>query len=254
MRFLPGTISIAATVAALLATSSASAQVTAARPWSAEGAIADSDRQDESERRYDEHRVRLEPGRRYRLTANSEAFDPTLKLYAPGSTEPAAENDDSGESLNSRIIYVPENAGAYTLRVGSFAAEGRGAYTLRAELLPPLPPAMPIQLAPRTMTWTSVDGSLTADDPEVNGAHGDDYSLFLAEGDEVIIRADGAFDTVVSLFRAADRDGDPAASDDDGGGGLNSMLRYRADAAGEYVIRVTALGDGTGPYRLRIGQ
>jgi len=253
MRLFSGTISIAATVAALLATTSASAQVTAARPWAVEGAIEDNDRQAD-DRRYDEHRLRLEAGRRYRLTANSEAFDPTLKLYAPGSTEPAAENDDSGESLNSRILYVPENAGSYTLRVSSFAADGRGAYTLRAELLPPLPPATPIQLAPRTMTWTSVDGALTADDPEMSGTHGDDYSLFLAEGDEVIIRADAAFDTVVSLYQAADRDADPVASDDDGGGGLNSMLRYRADAAGEYVIRVTALGDGSGPYRLRIGQ
>jgi len=253
MRIFSGTISIAATAAALLAATSASAQVSAARPWSVEGAIEDGDRQD-GERRYDEHRVRLEAGRRYRLTANSAAFDPTLKLYAPGLSETVAENDDSGESLNSRIIYVPENAGSYTLRVGSFAADGRGAYTLRAELLPPLPPATPIQLAPRTTTWTSFEGTLTADDPEMSGTHGDDYRFFLAEGEEVIIRADATFDTVVSLYRAADRDGDPIASDDDGGGGLNSMLRYRADAAGEYVIRVTALGDGTGPYRLRIGQ
>lgn len=251
MRFFTGTI--LAGTAALLATS-ASAQVTSARPWSVEGALADNDSQDESQRRYDEHRVRLEAGRRYRLTANSDAFDPTLKLYAPGVTEPVAENDDSGESLNSRIVYVPENAGSFTLRVGSFSAEGRGAYALRAELLPPLPPATAIQLAPRTMTWTSIDGTLTADDPEMSGTHGDDYRLFLAEGEEVIIRADATFDTVVSLYHAADRDGDPIASDDDGGGGLNSMLRFRADSAGEYIIRITALSDGTGPYRLRIGQ
>jgi hypothetical protein len=253
MRILFHTISVAAAATAFLA-SPALSQVTAARPWSVEGRIEDSDRQAD-ERRYDEHRLRLEAGRRYRLVAESDDFDPMLQLYSgTGGSEPIAENDDAGGSLNSRIIHVPETAGNYTLRIRAFAADGRGAYSLRAEQLPPLPPATAIDMAPRTMTWTTVNGTLAEGDPEPTGGPSDDYSLFLGAGEEAIIRVDGGFDTLVSVFRGNDRDGDPVASDDDGGGGLNSMLLFRAEEAGEYVIRVSAVGDGTGAYRLRIGQ
>lgn len=251
MRILAVTIQAAA-AAALLSTAAA-AQPTAARPWSAEGRIEDGDTQAEG-RRYDEHRVRLEAGRRYRLTASSEDFDPVLRLYAPGRTEPIAENDDSGASLNSQIIHVPESAGSYSLRVQAFAEDGRGAYALRAEALPPLPPATPISLAPRTMTWTTFTGELAESDPMIGDSRADDYTLYLGAGEEVIIRLDGAFDTVVSVYRGSEREDEPAASNDDGGDGLNSMLLFRAPEAGEYVIRVTALGEGTGAYRLRIGQ
>lgn len=253
MRILFHSISVAAAATAFLA-APASSQVAPDRPWSAQGRLEDSDSQAD-ERRYDEHRVRLEAGRRYRLVAESEDFDPVLQLYSgTGGGEPIAENDDAGDGLNSRIIHVPATAGNYTLRVRAFAEDGRGAYTLRAEQLPPLPPATAIETAPRTMTWTTVNGALAEGDPEPAGAPSDDYSLFLGAGEEAIIRVDGEFDTLVSVFRGNDRDGDPVASDDDGGGGLNSMLLFRAEEAGEYVIRVSAVGDGTGAYRLRIGQ
>ncbi len=252
MRILFHSISVVAAATAFLA-SPAMSQVTPSRPWSAEGRLEDEDPQME-ERRYDEHRVRLEAGRRYRLTAESADFDPVLLLYSgTAGGEPIAQNDDAG-GLNSRIIHVPAAAGSYTLRIRAFSAEGRGAYSLRAEQLPPLPPATAINIAPRTMAWTTVNGTLAEGDPEPAGAPSDDYSLFLGAGEEAIIRVDGGFDTLVSVFRGSDRDGDPVASDDDGGGGLNSMLLFRAEEAGEYVIRVGAVGEGTGAYRLRIGQ
>jgi hypothetical protein len=253
MRILLETISVAAAATALLAATPALAQVTEAQPWSAQGRLEDGDTQAE-DRRYDEHRVRLEAGRRYRLTANSDDFDPVLRLYAAGSTEPVAENDDAGDGLNSRIVFVPPSTGNYTMRIVGFSTDGRGAYTLRAELLGPLPPATAIQPAPRTMTWTTVTGEISNDDPTPGNGPSDDYSIFLGAGEEAIIRLDGAFDTVLSIYRSADRDGDPIATDDDGGGGLNSMLLFRSEEAGEYVIRVSGLGDGRGAYRLRIGQ
>lgn len=253
MRIWLDTISVAAAATALIAATPALAQPTAAQPWSAEGRLEDSDPQAD-ERRYDEHRVRLEAGRRYRLTANSEDFDTVLQLFAAGTEAAVAENDDAGGALNSRIIFVPPTAGTYTLRVRGFSAEARGAYTLRAEPLPPLPPATAITLAPRTMTWTVVTGELTEDDPVPGNGPSDDYRLFLGAGEEAIIRLDGSFDTILSIYRGSDRDADPIATDDDGGGGLNSMLLFRSEEAGEYVIRVSGLGDGRGAYRLRIGQ
>jgi hypothetical protein len=234
-------------VSVLALNAAALAQPAANQPWSVEGRIENRDAR-EDDRRYDEHQVRLEAGQRYRLTADSEEFDPVLRLSS--GTEVLAENDDGGESLNSRIIYIAPTSGTYTLRVRGYSTEARGAYRLGAELLPPLPPAAPIPLAPRTTTWTTVTGTL------VEGAStpGNDYSLFLSAGEEVIIRLDGEFDTVIDLFRAADRDGDPIASDDDGGDGLNSLLVFRASETGEYIVRARALGEGGGAYRLRIGQ
>ena len=45
------------------------------------------------------------------------------------------------------------------------------------------------------------------------------------------------------------------AYNDDGGNSLNSMLRFKAETAGNYIVRVTSLGnDGRGSYTLRISE
>ena len=250
------TVSLAAMAAALVATS-APAQPAPDRPWSAEGRIEDADSKDENDYRYDEHRFRLEAGRRYRISAGSDDFDTLIRLYQSGETEPVAENDDSGDSLNSRITYTPEETADYVLRVLSFSEEGRGAYTARAEALPPLPP--PVAQGPGStanMRWQIWDGELSASDADRDGAYFDDYPLRVAAGETRLIRAEsGTFDTMIWIVRAGEREGEPVAVDDDSGGGFNAALTFQPDEAGDYLVRVTSYGsEQTGAYRLRISD
>jgi hypothetical protein len=250
-------------VAASLATVSlfAASPATAQVPWTVEGQLQNGDDQDGEHRFYDVHAVLLTAGQRYRITVVSPegGFDTTLQVLRPGSLEPLAQNDDDGSSLNSRLAFTPDRSGVYLVRVSSFAASGRGAYTARVEAQPPLPP--PITAAPTstaTTTWRIWDGALGENDPDNDGRRYDDYLIHLAAGTHVIsLDATGAepFDTLLQIFRADAREGEPLASDDDGGRNLNSMLVFEAEREGDYVVRATSFGTGTaGPYRLRVGD
>lgn len=230
-------------------------------PWSVAGRIEDGDSaEDDSEgHRYDEHVIRLEAGRRYRISVGSDAFDSLARLYRPGTEQPVAENDDSGGTLNSLISYRPDESGDYVLRVSPLAGNGRGAYRAAAQIAPPWPAPLTMFRRMEATIWRVYTGELSATDADNGGPRFDDYLVHFDAGQQrtITLDATGAepFDTVVQIYRAADREGDSLASNDDSGGSLNSMLVYKADQAGDYVIRATALGaDGLGPYRLRVSE
>jgi hypothetical protein len=205
-------------------------------PWSATGALTDSDSVGEEQGRYDDHALQLTAGQRYRISVDSEAFDPVASLLRAGQAEPVAMNDDAGGTLNSRINYTPSESGAFTLRVRAFSADGRGAYTAGAVVLPPLAPGMPVP-------W-SVSGQITDSD----AGHVDEYTLRLEAGTRynLTVNAD-AFDPVARLLRAGEED--VIAENDDSGGTLNSRISFRPTESGDYVLRVAPLGDdGRGAY------
>jgi hypothetical protein len=255
MRIVTAAVSLAA--AASFAVPAA-----AQAPWTAEGRLQNGDDRDGDHRLYDIHAVLLSSGTRYRVSVESPqegGFDTVLQLLRPGSTEPIAENDDAGGTLNSRLAFTPERSGEYLIRVYGFSPEGRGLYTVRVEPMPPLPP--PISAAPgatATTTWRVWEGALGADDPDNDGHRFDDYLVHLNAGQHfVALDATGPepFDTLVQLLRPEAREGDPIDSDDDGGRNLNSLLVFEAAEAGDYVVRVTSFGENAaGPYRLRISD
>jgi stress-induced morphogen len=233
----------------------------AAVPWSVSGRIDDGDSADDDSEahRYDEHVLRLEAGRRYRISVSSDAFDTVARLYRPGTEEQVAENDDSGGTLNSLISYRPGESGDYVLRVSPLAGNGRGAYRAAAAIAPPWPAPLTLFRRMEATIWRVYVGELTAADADNGGARFDDYLVHFGAGQErtITLDATGAepFDTVVQVYRAADREGEALASNDDSGGTLNSMLVYKAEQAGDYIVRATALGaGGLGAYRLRVSE
>jgi len=238
------------------------APAAAQAPWTAEGRLQNGDDRDGDHRLYDIHAVLLSGGTRYRVSVDSPeegGFDTVLQLLRPGSTEPLAENDDAGGTLNSRLAFTPERSGEYLIRVHGFSTEGRGPYTVRVEPMPPLPP--PISAAPdstATTTWRVWEGALGADDPDSDGHRFDDYLVHLNAGQHLIAldaTGDAPFDTVLQLLRPSDREGSALDSDDDGGRNLNSLLIYEAEEAGDYIVRVTSFAENAaGPYRLRISD
>jgi Bacterial pre-peptidase C-terminal domain len=234
----------------------------AAQPtWSGQGQLEDSDRQmPDGGNRYDDHMLRLEAGQRYRIAVDSEAFDPVAQLRRSGQDEVLAQNDDSA-GLNPRITFTPNASGDYVLRVYGYSPDGRGAYTARAETLPPPPPAIttPGTPTPVTGTWLRWDGDLAATDPAREERHYDDYQVRFEAGQSRYILVDSAaFDTMVQIIAVDGRDSEPPVTlgqDDDNGVGLNSLLVFEAGEAGDYIIRVTSFGsNATGAYRLWVSQ
>lgn len=252
-------IATAAASLALLAAAPciAAAAQTESEPWTASGELQDGDRQGDEQHRYDDHVLRLEAGQRYRLSVNSEAFDPVARLLRPGQTEVLAENDDYGEGLNSRIAFTPAESGDYVLRVLGFAADARGAYTARAERLPPLP--APIAAEPASTVaaaWGVWPGELSAADAERDGRHYDDYLIHLDAGQTRLIAVDAdGMDTMIQILRPDAREGDAIDENDDGGAGFNPLLGFAPEESGDYIVRVIAFeADATGAYRLRISR
>jgi hypothetical protein len=246
----------AASMAALTAFAApASAQI-----WSGQGTLADSDPQMEEGNRYDDHRLQLQAGQRYRISVDSEAFDPVARLIRVGQAEPVAENDDSA-GLNPRINYTPSEGGDYILRVYGYSSDGRGAYSARVDTLAPPPPPIttPGTPTPVTGTWMRWEGALAESDPSREDRHYDDYLVRFEAGQARYILVDSAsFDTMVQVMTVQGRDSEPPAlmdEDDDGGLDLNSLLVFRASEAGDYIIRVTSFGqNSTGAYRLWVSQ
>lgn len=228
----------------------------------AEGELAATDpRTSEEESRHDDYRVELRGGERVRISLDSEAFDPIVRVYREGAMDEAiAENDDSGDSLNSRLTFSPPADGTYVVRVLSFDPAGAGRYTLRGERLAPLPAPVTAHSGTATTRWRVFEGELGAGDADNDGHHFDDYQVTLRAGEQILVRADvpadsTALDPMVQILPAADRSGSGIEADDDTGPGTNALLGFEAEQAGDYIVRVTSFApEQTGAYTLRIGS
>ena len=244
------------------AASPAPAQPSPDTPWTAEGRLEDGDSVDpDGEHRFDDFGFRLEAGRRYRISASSDDFDTLIRLFHAGSSDPAAENDDAGGSLDSQLVFVPPRTDSYVLHVTSFTADGRGAYAARIEMLPPLRPPVSTPGTPvaASGTWSLWQGELGPADPDEDGRHYDDYLVRLEAGRThwISLEAPG-FDPVVQVLQAAGGTADPAApvdGDDDAGVGFNALLAFTVEETGDYVVRVASYEQGeSGAYRLWISR
>lgn len=249
----------------IFAASTAVAALTMAAPalaqsalWSGNGELTDGDRQAEDEHRFDDHTIQLEAGRRYRISVDSEAFDPVAQLRRAGSDDVVAENDDGGESLNSRIDYTPGESGDYVLRVRGYSADGRGAYAARLEERAPPPPAIttPGRAVSTSGNWMLWEGSLESNESGERAHH--DYLIRFEAGRPRYISLQGqGFDTLLQLIRPDSRDSDPPEvleEDDDGGVELDSFLVYQAPESGDVIVRVTSFSGGGGAYRLWVSE
>jgi hypothetical protein len=245
---------------ALLLAGPASAQPAQATPPSQPSAPADPNAIRGSiqvcEAARGEHRIQLESGRRYAISATSEAFDPFIRLLRPGSEEPIAEDDDSGGGLVPRIMFAPPQSGEYIVRVSSFAPGGVGDYALSVTPASPLPAVISRPTRTERGQWQIFQGNLAAGDATEGGKRYDDYELRLAAGETAMIHVQSDnMDTMLQVFAAAERGNRPVAEDDDSGGGTNPFVFFAPQEAGTYVVRVVGFDEQTtGAYRLRIGR
>lgn len=98
-------------------------------------------------------------------------------------------------------------------------------------------------------------GELSADDPTLDDGSYYDTWRFRAEAGHVYavtLRSDD-FDAYLAVGPNAGGDCDDCDTDDDGAGGTDARVEFRADASGTYEIRTNAFSEGeTGAYTLEL--
>jgi hypothetical protein len=186
----------------------------------------------------------------------ADDFDAYLEVFHQGDSEVMAQDDDGlGEGTHSRLRFTADRAGTYVLRARTLSGIEGGAYSLGLSQRPPA------GRAPRPTgirVGQSIEGALTARDPESEGGLAYDAYTFRARaGDRFAIDliAD-VFDPVVRVgqMRAGEFN-ELAMNDDTLETGLNSRLIFTAEESGDYIIRATPLGAGDeGAYTLALAR
>lgn len=204
--------------------------------------------------RFAAYRFDARQGQTLVVTMDSEDFDTFVtvgRLFGP-VMDVVDSDDDSGEDgTNSRMRFTVPATGAYVLVAQSFDEEGTGSYTLSMAAAPP-----PTTGGTRPLTLgESVSGQI-ADTDEVSNeddSYYDAYTFTGRAGQRIRVTMESdEFDTYLRLGRMQGTDFEELESDDDGAGeGTNSQLSATLQEDGEYVIRASPLGDGTGAYTLR---
>ncbi len=172
----------------------------------------------------------------FSLNTFGSDFDTQLAVYNSDGTLLAA-NDDSG-GLQSQVDVGPLPVGRYYVPVSGFATTygpywdvqgglSSGNYTLNYPT-----GSTGGALAPEAVDWYSFDvegGGTPADPPGAT-----DLGAIATVGENVTLDTFGStFDTEIGVY---DANGMLVASNDDGGGGLQSLLELGPLDAGEYFV------------------
>ncbi len=222
-----------------------------------EGQIADGDGTAADDAyRYDDYLVRAGAGQRLEAVMRAADFDAYLEVFRQGEDVALASDDDGlGEGTDSRLRFTTDRAGAYVLRARTLSGVEGGAYSLALAQRPPAGrPPRPSGIR----VGQTVNGELTARDPETEGGQAYDAHAFRARAGErfaIDLRSD-AFDPVVRVGQMqAGEFNELAMNDDTADTGLNSRLIFTAAQGGDYIIRATPLsGGGEGAYTLSLAR
>ena len=200
---------------------------------------------------------RANAGDRFEATMESSEFDTYLRVGRSLGVvlDPIQEDDDAGGGTDSRLRFTASAAGTYVLVAQGFSNDDLGDFTLT---LTPLPPPTTGQTVAIRIGQT-VNGDLADTDnvEDVREVFWDDYSFQGRAGQRLSITMESEdFDTYLRLGRMGDGGFEELALDDDGADdeSTNSLLRYTLREDGEYLVRATAFGEGTGPYRLTMSE
>lgn len=237
-----------------LAAAPAVAQETLTWGRAAQGELTATDPQIEDGNRYDEWGFSTRQGQRVELTMTAETFDAYLEVWAADGTAvgPNWFDDDSLGGTDARVRFTAP-AGDWIVRARGFDAEAAGAYELRLAERPPAPRAPRPSALRLGQTAT---GELSSRDPETDeGERYDAWRIRARQGERILITlTSDAFDPIVRVGSEAGGLFSELAVNDDDGRSLNSRLIFEAPSAGDYVVRVSAVGDGEGAYSLAAAQ
>lgn len=165
--------------------------------------------------------------------ALTNGLDTVLSLTGPDGMT-VSQNDDRGDgSLNSQIVFQAEQAGRYTLEIGSFAGNETGELVISLAVDPN---------AEVPFDFTSIEGQQFAEyTGQIDNAQPSiSYPVPLDEGQTLYVYADALSGDLDTLLRLSAPDGHPVAVNDDrGDGSLNSAIAYTAMQSGTYTLEMS---------------
>ncbi|MEQ8674124.1 MAG: pre-peptidase C-terminal domain-containing protein [Aggregatilineales bacterium] len=208
----------------------------------------------------DLYTITLDAGQGVVISADAtegSTLDPYIFLDGPDGEEVARNDDrDPGIDINSRIVFVAEVSGEYTIVMSNYP-ESSGDYQLTVtfitaenaqNLVGSSGTAPTINTTPSRGPDQQFSGTIVTDKDE------DVYSVTLEVGQGLVVAAyetDGAMDT---LLLVRDPFGTEIISNDNRGDyqTLDSQVGFTAVTAGQYSVVVTNYPGSPGSYRLEI--
>ncbi|MDJ0908267.1 MAG: tetratricopeptide repeat protein [Woeseiaceae bacterium] len=197
-------------------------------------------------KRYDVHYINADAGERLEVIAASDAFDTLLFVFR--GDDLIAQDDDSADNRNSRVVMTAPVSGEYVLAVTSYEADSLGQYWLAVRRGIGGAAAAPAAGDPEVAYGTLGASSARLDtDNTPYAAH--DLAADVGETYEITMESSD-FDTFLILFDPA---GNNILRDDDSAGGTNSRITFTAQTAGTYTIYANSYReDASGSYTLTV--
>jgi serralysin len=197
---------------------------------------------------HDWYRIALVAGQTYTFrtsaTGAGDVNDTTITIRDANGVQ-LAFNDDFGTGAYSQVTFTATTSGFYFVDVGAYNDSLTGNFRISAATAVPLPPdSVP---GDTTTTATLAIGGAVTGIINTNGDH-DWFKITLVAGQSYIFRTNattgvnGDIDTLLALRDSA---GALLTSNDDGGGGTYSAIRFTATSSGTYFLDVGAFGDNT---------
>lgn len=178
---------------------------------------------------------------RFRFSGTSPTSPATIAVT---DTSVAMLGFTIGSAPGTTMFDGTFNPGTYYVWVGLWSG-GTGPVTARVDTVPPCTPSGTLTLG------TPVDGALSSDDCRApfRSAFGDLWTLTLA--DTTTVQLDLQSSAIDAFLGLLDSSGTVVATDDDGGGDLNSRIVRRL-APGRYEVWASSYGGSeVGAYSLQ---
>ena len=168
----------------------------------------------------------------YALEADSDQ-DTLAYLYAGSGSAYIARDDDSGNSLNFRLLYPMEAGTAYRYQVGFYSSERTGTFQVTLSLIEVRQLVMGENAVSITRAGERIFYAFT---PEVSGTY--------------TIESTGSVDARTYLYENGNSES--IASDDDSGANMNFRLTSSLVAGTEYFYEISAYRDNTGSFTMTL--
>lgn len=171
------------------------------------------------------------------IDLTSDDFDAHIRIQDDQGRE--FIDDDGGLGRNSRVSYAFDHDGMVAIQASSFSGDGVGRYEVRVAEIGAGEPVATYQGELSPTSDRAYDGRRVARH-EYAGTAGETITIHLESA---------FFDTRVYLSGPS---GENIASDDDGGGGTNSLVTVTLPETGPYVIYAVPFLEGMGAYRISV--
>jgi len=206
-------------------------------------------------------RVELFAGREYIIdlkgapTSDGTLSDPYLRGIhsSDGTLLTSSSNDDGGTGLNSQLTFTPDADGVYFIAAGGYASS-TGTYTLAVA-----DNGSSDDFSADISTTGSIPASGITTGAIEEAGDNDWFGADLIAGHTYRVALTGSYSgggTLGDPFIRGIHDSAgtqlPGSTNDDGGGGLDSLMEFTATSTGRHFVAAGAYGDSTGTYTVAV--